>query len=526
MDSSINRLPPEVLTLIPYYSFNSYRDIIRATHVCRYWRDTFINYPLLWSSLDCRMHKDLVAAIVDRCGAVPLDVTLSPELNIGDSLLEKLVHCSAHIRKMCFPGHSLQHIVELSNEFNGPMQMLREVVIKETYGDSGTQKTLFKWPFLAGATNPVSLELIYNSWEPGTLLHFVIRFPTLTHLKIEFHDLRYPSTHELLELFRSMPQLEDIHIGATIVRGAAEECSSSPDQFRPVDLPRLHNIHLSWTTPQSQYSILACIEYPPTCSISLQTKVPEYSKLPPNPFPESWKAVFLPNLSFPVVTLRMERKMNSIECAVIVKKLNGASISFSHFECFPEPESDLDRADDRVFSAAISQIKELPLHSIEVFVLEGLGMDHLFETESFEIPPGLIKLICSDLPHLKTLTLTRTRVSELFGILTPTPPPPVNTADPLEERGTSESNIPCRTLKVLEVRHPDWEPNLHFPEALALAEARKSKGVPFEMVLFRSFDAPESIAKKMSSYVNDVDIEYCPCKYCVGKGRIRSRYGE
>ena len=359
-------------------------------------------------------------------------------------------------------------------------------------------------------------------WEPGTLLQFVIRFPTLTHLKIEFDNYGNISTHEILELFRGLPQLEDIHIDASAFQSVAEEYS---DQFGVVDLPRLHNIHSSWTTPRSQYNLLAYIEYPPTCSVSLQAKQRGAFQPLLNPFPESWDAFFLQDLFS--VTLRMERGMYSTKCAVIVKKVNGASISVSHFKNFLGRSSDRDRDDNRVFSAAISQIKELPLHLIEVFVLEDLRTEYMFAPGSFEIPPGLIKLICSDLSHLKTLALTRTRVSELFGILTPPPPPPpMNTADPFEERGTSESNLPCPALKVLEVRHPDWKPTAHFSEALALANARKSKGVPFERVLFQSFDPPESIAKRMPSYVDDVDIKCCPCNYCFRRGTGRRGHKE
>ena len=151
--SSINRLPPEVLALIPY-SFDSYRVIVRATHVCRHWRNTFIAFPRLWSSLDSTMHEDLVTAFVGRCGAAPLDVTLSSQkLLQGIPFLKRLAPRSAHIRKMCFSHHGLRHIVELSNDFNQPLQMLREVDINYSYRDCGVVQPLFKRPFLAGATN-------------------------------------------------------------------------------------------------------------------------------------------------------------------------------------------------------------------------------------------------------------------------------------------------------------------------------------------------------------------------------------
>ena len=377
------------------------------------------------------MHERLVKLFVDRCGAAPLEITLSPQLDIRDfSFLKELAPLSANIRKMRFPNLSLRHMVEFSSKFNEPLQMLREVEIKDSCGDYWKEEDLLEWPFLAGATNLVSFNLLCNGWEPGTL-RFVIRFPTLTHLKIQFDPgLRSTSTnvHELLELFRNLPQLEDIHIDARVVPDAAEECSNSFDKFGLVHLPRLHNIHLSWTTYPSQYTLHAYIAYPHTCSVSLRAFVPLSSK---HPFPKSWRAFFLPNLSS--VTLRMKRNRDSTECAVIVKKPGGASISVSSFRCLFDLDSDRDRDDDLTFSAAISWIRELPLHWIKVFVLEDLRASHMLDPKSFKIPPGLIKLIRSELSHLKTLTLTRTRVPELLESSLRPLPLPLALPTPLRE---------------------------------------------------------------------------------------------
>jgi len=60
----INRLPPEILALIPFF-LNEHKDLVFTTHVCRHWRNTIVASPPLWSSLDNEtIHKDLVAAYV------------------------------------------------------------------------------------------------------------------------------------------------------------------------------------------------------------------------------------------------------------------------------------------------------------------------------------------------------------------------------------------------------------------------------------------------------------------------------
>ncbi|KAF9642517.1 hypothetical protein BDM02DRAFT_3133035, partial [Thelephora ganbajun] len=169
---AINRLPPEVLALIPYF-FDSCKDLINSTHVCRHWRNAFIASPPLWSSLNNQtMHEDLIAAYMDRCGGIPLDVTFSSDLGTkNESFLERVVLFSSHIRKMTFPLLPWWHIAQFSNAFDAPLPLLREVHVE--FGSDATPPS-FERPFLAGATNLVSLCMTDYNTRSGTLLHFVI----------------------------------------------------------------------------------------------------------------------------------------------------------------------------------------------------------------------------------------------------------------------------------------------------------------------------------------------------------------
>ena len=513
----INRLPPEVLALIPCF-LDSYKELVKATHVCRHWRNIFTASPPLWSLLDNEaMHEELVAVYINRCGATPLDVIFSP--NEGPKnvfFVKKLTPHSANVRTMQFPGVPWQHIAELSDAFDAPLPMLREVDIVVSY--SRVESPPFEKPFLAGATNLVSLTLHDIHWHTGTLLHFVI--PTLTHLGLQFSELRVPSVHELLELFRNSPLVEDVCIEADEVLDVSEEHSTIPDRFPPVDLPCLRKVRFSWSTSRSQLTLLSHINYPPTCSVSMQAQSRiDVSQPPQDPFPNSWEFFSLPRLSS--ITLRMKRKEQSTECAVIVKELGGASISISHSQdvigYVSRNDVDLvmdlkrDRDDGHVLSAAISLIGKLPLHWIREFVLEDL----MSKPESFEVPPALVKLIRSDLPNLTTLSLTNTCVSELFAILSPPPPPPhVYIADLFEKGGVPETSPPCPALKVLEMRHPAWIASRHCPEILALTKARKCEKVPFERVFLHSPAVPLSITKGMSLYVEHIEIQHLRCQDC------------
>ena len=131
----------------------------------------------------------------------------------------------------------------------------------------------------------------------------------------------------------------------------------------------------------------------------------------------------------------MKRERVSTECLVIVKKSNGASVSISHLHNVDGDgtvvrEPGRDRDDNHVLLDAIILVRmKLPLHWIRKFVLEDFGADEMSAPESFEVPPALVKLICSDMPSLNTLSLTRTCVTELLDMLTPPPPPAMFSPD-------------------------------------------------------------------------------------------------
>lgn len=512
----INRLPPELLALIPSF-LTSHKDLVLTTHVCRHWRNTITASPSLWSSLNNEtMHGDLLTTYMDRCGDTPLDVSFSSELSRYVPFLEKVVLHSSHIRKIRFPCIPWSYITEISDAFDVPLPLLRDVDLNICRGASPPP---FQRPFLAEATNMVSLRVFDHNSLSGTLLHFII--PTLTHLTLSFRNPRILMVGEILEFLRTSPLIEDLQINANVALDASEENSALPDQFEPVDLPCLRNIHLSWVTPRSQNTLLTHIQYPPDCSVFMQVRSDsDFAQPPQNVFPKSWDAFPLADLSH--VTLRMKRENSLTECMVAIKKSDGGSVSLSHLQnvrtfISTDPDGNLvreprrDRDDDHILSDAIALIRKLPLGWIRKFVLEDLKADEMSEPESFKIPPALVSLICSDMPNLTTLSLTRTCVSELLQMLAPPPlPPPMYIAHLFDPDLALESTTPpCPTLKVLEMRHPFWVASRHCPEVLALAKAREYEGVPFERVFFCSPSVPRNLTLGMSSYVGDIDIQRC-----------------
>ena len=81
----INRVPSEILSLIPGYSNND-KELVTLTHVCRGWREILTSRSSLWTSLNCMdVHKTLT--YIGRSKSSPLDVRFDDRTYGEDALL-------------------------------------------------------------------------------------------------------------------------------------------------------------------------------------------------------------------------------------------------------------------------------------------------------------------------------------------------------------------------------------------------------------------------------------------------------
>ncbi|KAF9781779.1 hypothetical protein BJ322DRAFT_244248 [Thelephora terrestris] len=109
----VNRIPPEVLSLIPDYCDKDDldQDLIKLTHVCRGWRDTFTSRSSLWTKLYFT-NIDKTRTYIRRSQSSPMQIYLIDDQNTGyldDAVSLVIPHPSTQIPD-CPHGSPPRHL--------------------------------------------------------------------------------------------------------------------------------------------------------------------------------------------------------------------------------------------------------------------------------------------------------------------------------------------------------------------------------------------------------------------------------
>jgi hypothetical protein len=127
----INRIPPDVFSLIPDYWEHQHagQDTIALTHVCRGWRDIFTSRPSLWTHLSCK-DAEKTSVYIERSRSLPLEISLTQSRRIfhyDDALLLAVPHTN-RLRSLVI--HVPSDILStLFDYFPFPAPLLEELMV-------------------------------------------------------------------------------------------------------------------------------------------------------------------------------------------------------------------------------------------------------------------------------------------------------------------------------------------------------------------------------------------------------------
>lgn len=223
----INRIPPDVLCLLPDYC-DADEELIKLTHVCRGWREIFVSRASLWTFLDCT-DPDKTRVYLERSKKSPLEIWLKEgeyTRNLGDTFLLTVPHTN-RFKAVTLSG-SPNNILKVTKHFCSPAPLLEKLVIHIR----DTQAAPIEITLFGG--NLQSLRELR--------LHEVrTDLPWKNLSNLTTFDLRWVSNTtvtQLLDFFERAPLLSKIKLVDTLL-----DSSSVPDE-RVVSLLHLKSLRI------------------------------------------------------------------------------------------------------------------------------------------------------------------------------------------------------------------------------------------------------------------------------------------
>jgi len=198
----INRIPPEILSLIPHFwEYPRDKDVITLTHVCQAWRDVFVSSPSLWTDLDC-MDLDKTRVYLERSKSSPIDLSLHCDhTSFSDPSLEFIPHVAGRLKSLTIQGGS-EHLQDINTYLFCPAPLLEALSI---YGGNGNDPELPP-TFLNGDFSPLHILRLED---------IRTELPWRNMVNLTSFTLVYGSNtsiSQFLEFFESAPRLRDVHI--------------------------------------------------------------------------------------------------------------------------------------------------------------------------------------------------------------------------------------------------------------------------------------------------------------------------
>lgn len=313
----VNRIPPEVLGLIPS-SLPSKRDLINATAVCRHWRATLLSSPDLWCNIECSgrrgyLRERMFRECLGRSGTVPLNIRLTSARYLPD--------ITPHLARF-----STLEIVVVAPEqpekiaacFSKPAPILRRLIISGAAPWTRVGLSIPPGLFGGDFTSLRTLRLVGFSF-----MKLPQHFPQLTRFDLEGHADTPLRTDAMLGALERMPSLEVLH-----VKFYLGYQPPLPPTFAPrlVALPKLREVKLApfndhFCPPEFVPHLLSALTLPSVEQVLIGVLPPAGGATLPSSFEEQ-----LPSLA---ETATVELRVDPEVFSLLFHGLRGSRLLFT-----------------------------------------------------------------------------------------------------------------------------------------------------------------------------------------------------
>ena len=425
-NSTICRIPPEILIMIASRLKSNAFLITRITHVCHRWRVTFLSCPDLWTHPNFARWAEALT-FFDRASPHPINVNLR-RTHYRALLVDILCQHDTRVRAL-----EISRFEGFQDLFLKPLASLKtlEVISQNNWFFGDDARPL--------ARNFPALTSLTVRRNRGAL---AFRGPLIAHLHITL-SLSQELGH-LPDLLRSCTLLEDFEI--EIEEWLKESRELCFDEVIP--LPRLQSFTQSLHFDEHTAGIMNSLDLPPSCSVVFRCIAGEKDDCPSFALPDLRDTSYFTNLKRLKISLTQGWPGNEISHTSV--SINDKGTRFTA------------RSEFKIFG-------DIPLAN---------RVEHLKDPK---IEPSIsgIEVLCIDSPGYVPLegfsSLTTLALSRISGF---------SQLKPLAELGDPHAHRNLHTL-VLYAEQDKWFPD-PVTHLLAIAKSRAQAGLPLRAVIVAS----------------------------------------
>jgi len=222
MLAPINKIPPEILALIPDF-WNTYKrdqNIIALTHVCRAWREAFVSRSSLWTDFDC-LDGEKTRVYLERSKFSPINLSLDLRQGIPsyNSLFQLIPHATGRLKSVFIMGplENVEVDTRVISRLTHPAPLLEHLTICSNISTT---------PDLCPALPPALFSGDLSSLRTLCLESVHTELPWRNMINLTSFTLHYippgvVSVKRILDFFENAPYLEEVELCfATLTAGA------------------------------------------------------------------------------------------------------------------------------------------------------------------------------------------------------------------------------------------------------------------------------------------------------------------
>ena len=239
MPAPINKIPPEILALIPDFwdTYDRDQDIITLTHVCRAWREVFVSRSSLWTNFDC-LDEEKTRVYFERSKSSPINLSLdlSKGVSFCNPSFQIIPHATGRLKSL-FVKAPTEDVEVVASHLSHPAPFLERLSISSdpplAHRDPVLPSTLFNGDL--SSLRVLCLESVHTEFPWRKMLN-------LTSFTMSFIPPGVASVGKLLDFFENAPYLEEVALRFAIPTAGAQN-------GRVVSLECLKSMHIGDDDP-------------------------------------------------------------------------------------------------------------------------------------------------------------------------------------------------------------------------------------------------------------------------------------